>query len=59
MSDQVAEPADGRHHHRHADHIDDEDPLDLIEIGADAGHDFRDSDVDNGGIEGEQERHRA
>ena len=56
MPDQVAEPADRRHYHRHADHIDDEHPLDLIEIGTDAGHDFWDGDVDDGGIESEQER---
>jgi hypothetical protein len=53
MSEQVAEPADGRHHHRHANHIDDEHPLDLMKVDADAGHDFRDRDVDNRGVEGE------
>jgi hypothetical protein len=29
--------------------------LDLIEIGADAGHDLRDGDVNDGAVKGEEE----
>ena len=55
MAHEVAQPARRGHDHRHADHIDDEHPLDLIEIGADAGHDIRDGNIDNGRIERKQE----
>src|SRR5262245_32838688 len=55
MAKEVTQPASSRHDHRHADHIDDEHTLDLIEISADAGHDLRNSDVDNRRIQGKQE----
>src|SRR5262245_15481191 len=55
MAAEVAQPSSRGHDDRHADHVDDEDPLDLVEISADAGHDLRDSDIDNGRIERKQE----
>jgi hypothetical protein len=55
MAKEVAQPASRRHDHRHANHIDDEHPLDLMQISADAGHDLRDGDVDNSRIQGKQE----
>jgi hypothetical protein len=54
MTDHITEPADGGHHYGHTDHVDDEHPLNLIEVSADAGHDLRDGDVHDGRIEGEE-----
>ena len=54
MAAEIAQPASRWHDHRHANHVDDEHPLDLIEIGADTGHDLRDGDVDNRRIERKQ-----